>query len=308
MGSGEASAPGSGPGSTGRRRCRCGRALTSGRGGRGLCHKCWQAFRHRMIAYGKWDPMYIPIGPTVEHLSQLSEAGIGTVRVAELAGLNRHTVQRLRAGGRKKCARHVAEGILSIPIPEEAPSAFSELHAPGAMIPNVGTMRRLQALAMIGYDLADLGERLGMKLQQVSMLRLGHSPKVTIRTARAVAELFEDLQVTAGPSRAAQRVAERNGWFLPLAWDEDAIDDPAAKPCVVSKRDHTDFATLVADYRSLDLTDDEIAERMHSSVESFHSRLRHNRIPLGRRYRDIEDTKEVLRRNSHSRRALRRVS
>lgn len=310
MESGVASVPASETvSSTGKKqkRCRCGRKILRGRGGRGLCPKCWQSHRSRMIAYGKWEPMYVPIGPTVEHLRKLSAAGMGTVRVADLAGLCRHTVQQLNRSGRKTCARKVADGILAVPIPEHSP--FNELFAPGAMIPIIGTMRRLRALAVAGYDLADLGARLGMKFQHVSYLRLGKSPKVTVRVARNVAKMFNELQMTPGPSGAATRVAERNGWHPPLAWDEESIDDPTAKPGGIHDRrnrrlDSSEFAARIADHRSVDHTDDEIADRMGIAVASLQDKLKRNGLPTGRRYRDVEDTHAVLSGNSMSKKAL----
>ena len=39
----------------------------------------------------------------------------------------------------------------------------------------------------------------------------------------------------AGPSAAAARRALARGWALPLAWDDDEIDDPAATPCLDSR-------------------------------------------------------------------------
>lgn len=295
---------GSAPDTTARR-CKCGRLLQKKGHSRGMCHRCWQAYRYRMLAYGKWTPMYIDIGPTLAHLNELRAKGLGVVRIAQLTGLHRQTVQKIGFAGRKLVSRRVAEAILALPIPEESPSPFSEMIAPGAMIPSVGTMRRLQALAVMGYDLTYLAERLGMKFQQVSYLRLGRSKKVQIRTARKVAELFEELQMTPGPSAETKRIAERNRWYPPLAWDEETIDDPDAKPSELRKeRKRRDVAQEVAEYRANGLYDDQIAERFGLSIDAFQTLIRRHGIPRGRRYRDIEERDEVLRRNDLSRRAL----
>lgn len=93
-----------------------------------------------------------------------------------------------------------------------------------------GVTRRLQALAAIGWSIEDLAARIGVTPRAVQLWRGGHYPTVRPETAATVGRLYEELQGTAGPSPRSRENATRSGWASPLAWDDDAIDDPAAEP------------------------------------------------------------------------------
>jgi hypothetical protein len=97
-------------------------------------------------------------------------------------------------------------------------------------VPSVGTARRLQALACIGYSRADVAGRLGVSVKRVEDLVGRKWPSVRRRTAMQVAGLYDQLVDTSGPSRIAASKAQAAGWAPPIAWDETTIDDPAAEP------------------------------------------------------------------------------
>lgn len=65
-------------------------------------------------------------------------------------------------------------------------------------------------------------------------------------TARLVRRLYDRLSMTPAPaSRGATRArndARRKGWFPPLAWDDDTIDDPVAVPCLLPPVEGSDPA------------------------------------------------------------------
>lgn len=105
-----------------------------------------------------------------------------------------------------------------------------------------GTRRRLQALMRCGYSLPVLAARLGCSRQELRR-KLHERGTVTAATARAVADLYDDLwdQPPPGSSRQEKCSASRSrnyarerGWPPPAAWDDDPgphfIDDPAAVP------------------------------------------------------------------------------
>lgn len=244
--------------------------------------------------------MYVPIGPVQEHLRALNAAGVGAGRAAELSGVPRVTVQKLSKSGRRKCEEKTALAVLAVPVPD---SPHGEELASGAQIPALGTVRRLRALSANGYTLADIGARLGWKVQFVSFLHLGHSQMVTAKTARTVDDLFRELQMIPGTSAPTRSRARRRGWAPPLAWDEDTIDDPDAEPAPTGEAE-ADFADLVADRRAVGRTDDEIAAEMGVSMDTFKTRLLRKGIPRGRRYRDIEEHMEMAYGNTMSKRNL----
>lgn len=101
--------------------------------------------------------------------------------------------------------------------------------------PAVGVARRLQALTAIGWSDAHLADRLDLHRSYVVRLRAdkNSSGDVTPATYDAVARVYDDLWDTPyiGPySSRTKRLAARKGWAPPLAWDDDAIDDPHAQP------------------------------------------------------------------------------
>jgi len=201
---------------------------------RGLCGAHYEAWRTRQHAYGRFVSAYVDPAPVRTHVRALQAAGLGQRRIAELAGVHRTHITSLNRGRSRtkpdqlatKISARVASAILAVPIPGN-PVAVA---AAGARIDATGTRRRLQALVAVGYPATGLGERIG-----VSATNMAHTmgaTRVTVRRARQVAFLYEQLSHLPGESKRARMRARRQGWAPPLAWDEDTIDDPAASPVV----------------------------------------------------------------------------
>lgn len=101
----------------------------------------------------------------------------------------------------------------------------------------VGSQRRIRALQCLGWSMSAIAAHVGFSESWVGMLlRVKH---VKPATAARVAELYDDLsmrlpETTTRDQKAAvtkaRRYAERAGWAPPLAWDDEAIDDPDARP------------------------------------------------------------------------------
>jgi hypothetical protein len=72
----------------------------------------------------------------------------------------------------------------------------------------------------------------------------------TDRMAQRLAEGYERLCGTPGPSRFAALRAEREGCAAPIAWDGIDIDDPAAVPDL-GERGRRSGADLIAEYDHL---------------------------------------------------------
>lgn len=99
----------------------------------------------------------------------------------------------------------------------------------------IGSRRRINALARIGWSTDKLARRLGW--DPVVMQRVRHQAQITNHKARAIADLFDELWDTPAPTRTkGERIsavrtirhAERRGWPPALAWDD--IDNPDEKP------------------------------------------------------------------------------
>jgi predicted transcriptional regulator len=95
-------------------------------------------------------------------------------------------------------------------------------------VPAVGTHRRLQALAAIGWNRAHLAAEL--KVTKPAVGQWLTRDVVYSSTALRVSELYARLGDTPGASERTRRHAASVGWLPPIAWDEDTIDDPATPP------------------------------------------------------------------------------
>ncbi len=93
-----------------------------------------------------------------------------------------------------------------------------------------GTRRRLQALAAVGWSLAEQSRRLGW--HESTAHRVASRQWVWVETAEKVRGLYDELAMTPGTNRRARNDAARKGWPPPLAWSDEEIDDPDATPAV----------------------------------------------------------------------------
>lgn len=105
-------------------------------------------------------------------------------------------------------------------------------------VPAVGTTRRLQALAVMGWPTARLSRETGVAPYRLMPLLTGAAKTVTREEAHAVAAVYVRLgAVSPGlhgvshiAARAARERAGAAGWAPAVTWDDDTIDDPAAIP------------------------------------------------------------------------------
>lgn len=120
--------------------------------------------------------------------------------------------------------------------------------APADRVDPVGSRRRLQALACMGWDMVRLAERSHVSAQQLRNIANDAAPSsgISAATAAAVAGIYAALSCTPGftpysmgrsPERQATLKqtwmrAAAAGWLPPMSWTPDTIDDPgaAAKP------------------------------------------------------------------------------
>lgn len=108
------------------------------------------------------------------------------------------------------------------------------------LVDSTGTQRRLRALAAVGWRYADIADEVGASRTRIGHLAVGLFPTVHRDTAAAIADVYDRLSMTAGPSDRSRAVAAGRGWPPPLAWDDETIDDPAARP----DRGHRELAAF----------------------------------------------------------------
>lgn len=105
-------------------------------------------------------------------------------------------------------------------------------------VPNVGTRRRVDALACLGWSMRVLSTRLGWEPDRLSQI-FTDGGGISPLNAQRIAGLYDELWQTRAPTTARYAwqsvgrtiaMAEARGYAPPLAWDDDTIDDPAAVP------------------------------------------------------------------------------
>lgn len=223
---------------------------------------------------------------------------MGFRAIASTAGVAASTVQSLKY--RDEIYAESARRIMAVRDPRVLP---------GAHVCAVGTRRRLQALVAIGYDQSVLSRRLGMMEYNVSMLIIGRRDQTTPATVAAVKALFKELEPTHGGSKRALNRAQLNGWVPPMAWDEDAIDDPTAQPFIATvvkghKAKADNFVARIQDHRELGHTDEYVAKSLGISMDALKAKLRSNGLGPGRRYRDVQDHLSMQVNNTMSKKSL----
>lgn len=257
----------------------CGRPATR----RGWCTSHYMQQRNRQIAYGRWRVLYTEAEPVRLHIKELAAAGLGLRRISQLSGVNRKILQSI-VGGRPgrgtppsyKIRQDNAERIMAIPIP-------TSVHHLGVadcqLVPALGTRRRLQALVAFGYPRSHLADRIGMGPSRFLRLFSEDTTHVLAATARKVVLLFDELSGTPGPSTRARDEGTRRHWAVPMAWDDDALDDPDAIPDP-GQESRITFAEWYRELRDLGYQDDDIAARAGIALASLRRKI--NRHAIGR--------------------------
>lgn len=219
----------------------------------GVCHA-----HYRLVPSG-----YVDAAPVLERYRVLRERGLTTHQIARLSGVNRDTLRRMGRWGEGRVRRGTADLLMAVNIPP--------MQSTGVHVSSVGTCRRIQSLAAAGYSLGFIGKELGVTQQAVTAVL--KQDMVIAETAVKVAELFDRLHMTPGPSTRARKWAQRRGWVLPLCWDEDTIDNPDAVPDAGAHRP-VSASQRIAELRELGVTDlQEIAERLGIKRDSVERQL-----------------------------------
>lgn len=96
----------------------------------------------------------------------------------------------------------------------------------------LGVRRRLRALVALGWSLRRLAQELDVSSSLAQ--RWLHADQVHPDNHAAVLDLYERLSMRLPPhdhsAEQARRYARAHGWAPPLAWNDEDLDDPAARP------------------------------------------------------------------------------
>lgn len=194
------------------------------------CRACTDAatawarrFQH---ARSQGRSLTVPIEPLRAHLDRLRTLGMTQREVAEASGVSQGTIRNIVEGRVRRCSHVTASRLIG--VRDRTIAGHGE-------VPAVGTVRRLRALACIGYDSLDLAPLLGCSAAYVRTLRRGQYRTVHATTHDTVRAAWDSLQSTPNPAgRRAIGFARRHQWAPPAAWDDGygphGIDNPDAEP------------------------------------------------------------------------------
>lgn len=213
--------------------------------------QCGPHYRRRLHTgrYGYQDG-----APAREHVLALRALGWTYGTISEVAKISTFVPHKLASGATRRVLRETEEKILALPL-TPVPSTRG--------VDGTGTYRRLEALQWLGWPMSVIGADLGLKTYSLTTMR-GRGEPVSFRIAQAAVVLFEKYAHIPGPSKQTATKAQQKGWSPPLAWDDDTIDDPTAKPNVGKFRRLT-HDDAVAEYRhlhQLGLSDNQIGVKL----------------------------------------------
>lgn len=187
-------------------------------------HQYMVAKRRRVaIAQGTWR-YRVPAEPAMRHIANLRAQGMSAAAISAASGVALSIISPLAWPAAKRARTWL------LPATSDAILAVTADQAPDwALIPSIGTIRRIEALQCMGWSQAEIGRRMGgVTAQAISQTK--RSATIAAGRARAFRELYDELSMTPGPDAKTRAWAAKKGYAPPLAWDD--IDDPDSTPDV----------------------------------------------------------------------------
>ncbi|MFE3631575.1 hypothetical protein [Streptomyces goshikiensis] len=178
---------------------------------------------------GPARPASVDVLPVVEHVHHLQQtyelASVSLIAAAAgLPGARLLTLMAQYASGQEQTVdRDTVREVLA--VAELPPPAFPRL----PQVTDIGLLRRLQGLCAQGWTLESVAEAAGTRTEPLEDLLATGVGSTTARGAVLIA--WKRLSHLPGPSEETANLARQEKWVVPLAWDEETIDDLRARPC-----------------------------------------------------------------------------
>jgi hypothetical protein len=197
-------------------------------------------------------------GPVVAaHIHTLISSGHTIRGIARQATVSERAVTYI-LGGQQKVTRPKALALLAVRPLGENPR-----------VDPTGTIRRIQALAVIGWPVVWVAEQAGYAPSYLFNIMAGRVSTVPRDVARRLAAVYREYSHRPGPSEFARSSARRNNWHGPAAWDEidNPDEQPDTEPVVEAEPTREELAAIrkaeIAHLLSFNLSTTEIASRLH---------------------------------------------
>ncbi|WP_102509103.1 hypothetical protein [Sanguibacter massiliensis] len=165
------------------------------------------------------------VAPVREHLARLRAARMTWRAIAEVSGVTASALHSIHKGETTRINRARARAILAV-----HPDAMFERSNPAGFVPIIGTRRRIRALLAIGWthDLIAAAAGLPERRTVTLLSQAGHL--CSLENHERIKRVYNELSMTPGPSETNRARARKFRHVPPLAWDDDTIDDPSARP------------------------------------------------------------------------------
>ena len=232
---------------------------------RGMCSGCYRKRHTFDVAEGR--PRTADPGPVTEHIAVLRAAGWTGRGIADASGVSPSQVSALSRGTIRVSIR-VRDAILAITPQRACSRTTGDGH-----VPAIGARRRIRALLTLGWSHAEMKARSGV---QTSTVLNQKGTLINASTDAAITAMYERLAMTTGPSARTRGRARRLGYAPPLAWDDDALDDPDASPSGIGWKRPASRVTVedVEEMADLGLPARAIAPRLGVSRDHLYGCLR----------------------------------
>lgn len=138
------------------------------------------------------SPM-VDAGPVRDRMLTLADRGVGYRRVADLAGVSKSSLLKVRTGERDRIRRETHDAVMALPLDADV--------ADGQLIDAAPTWALIrQILRRKGWSKARISRELGNTTRALQL----RDDVITARNARAIADLAENLGIT-GPDPDRRR-------------------------------------------------------------------------------------------------------
>jgi hypothetical protein len=173
--------------------------------------------RKYRIACGQ--PLKVPSGRARDHLDMLRGRGVTWVQLTHDTGLKVDTMLAIARGERSTIWRTTAQRILAVnPVP-----------SPDALVPSLGSTRRLRALIADGHRQRELVPY-GLSADTLATLVNNPGSHVRYITAETITRAYTEIAATPGTYGRNRARGTALGWRTPGQWHPDDLDTPEPEP------------------------------------------------------------------------------
>lgn len=228
-----------------------------------------QACQRRELAHLAGRSPLFPREVLAAHIERLHKSGMCTTNIARQAGVPEATLRDFVRGRTQRIGREQALKVMAVPAGSLDVLAW---HQP------IGTERRVRALYARGHSSDAIAAETGLSRSVISAIAHGHKRRLSGYTVQAVAAAYPRLAARTGTSAPSLRAAKKGNWPGPGWWDDETIDDPAARPEQAVEMGRNELAAYrrqeIAHLAGFGIPERDIAARLDMAPDYVHDLIR----------------------------------